>query len=346
VSVAFDDKGMLYVLDQERSRVLVFNRAGKIVRTIGSRGTKAGQLLSPSAVTVANGIVYVADTGNGRIVRFSTAGTHLGSFGRFRTIRGVALSPDGTRVYGVDSARNRITVSTATGGDLAEIGGTGSKLGQLRSPSGIAVDAAGNVWVVDRGNDRVQSFTADGAPISAFGERGVGAGQFIEPVGIAVDCRGLVTVGDSDNNRVQAFQAAPAGACASLPPIQAPPEPILYTQPGPVPPELTVEPTRTTNILGIRQFPLRVNADTPVKVAVTVTLKPRSGSKRSVKLTLSQSIAAGKTVTLRPRLSASGAATLRRALGGRRGLVADVRVTATPSDGPPATFAERMNVTG
>ena len=37
---------------------------------------------------------------------------------------------------------------------------------------------------------------------------------------------------------------------------------------------------------------------------MTVTLKPRSGSKRSVELTLSQSLAAGKTVTVRPRLSA------------------------------------------
>ena len=39
--------------------------------------------------------------------------------------------------------RNRITVSTASGGDLAEFGSTGSKLGELRAPSGIATDAAG-----------------------------------------------------------------------------------------------------------------------------------------------------------------------------------------------------------
>ncbi len=103
--------------------------------------------------------------------------------------------------------------------------------------------------------------------------------------------------------------------------------------------------TRTANILGIRQFPLKVNSDTPVKLTVMVTLKPRSGSKRSVKLTLSQSLAAGKTVTVRPRLSASGAAALKRALGRKRGLTADVSVTATPSDGPAAVFTQRVNVT-
>jgi len=200
--------------------------------------------------------------------------------------------------------------------------------------------------VVVRGNDRVQEFTADGTPVTAFGERGSLPGQFIEPVGISVDCHGLVTVGDSDNNRVQTFQTATPGACAALPAIQSPPAPILYTQPGPVPPVLNVTATRTANILGIRQFPLRINSDTPVKLGVTVTLKPRSGSKRSVKLTLSQSLAAGKTVTVRPRLSATGAAALKRALHKKRGLTADLRVTATPSDGPVAVFTKRLNVTG
>jgi len=349
VDVAFDAAGLAYVVDQKRSRVLVFNRKGKIVREIGSRGRGPGQLLSPTGVAVSGGgTVYVADTGNGRIVRYTTSGRHLGAIGRFRSVRDVAVSPDGTRVYGSDAATDRILVMTSGGSDLAEIGRRGSGPGQLRDPHGIAVDGAGNLWVADRGNHRVQAFSPDGVHLGGFGERGAGQGQFVEPTGIAVDCNGLVTVADADNNRVQQFQTAGRGVCAALPPIENPPDPILYTQPAPLPPELTIKHTRTTGILSIRQFPLRVRCDLPCKVAIDAKLRPRSGSRRpNVSLSFKPTtLPAGKTVTLRPRLSASGAATLRRALRGRRALVADVRVTATTTDSPRATERRRINVTG
>lgn len=340
VGVAFDDRGILYVVDQRRSRVLVFNRSGKIIRTIGSRGRGAGELLSPSAIAVARNVVYVADTGNGRIVRYSRSGTHLGSIGRFNQIRGIAVTPDGSRVFGADAATDRITVMTGSGGDIAEIGRR-----ELDSPAQIALDAAGNVWVADRGNDRVRAFAPDGTLLVSFGTRGVGPGQFVEPIGIAVDCNGLVTVSDADNNRVQQFQFAPSG-CGSLPPIENPPDPILATQPDPLPPEVFVQPTRTRGILGIRQFPVRVRCDLPCRAAVAVTLKPRSGrSRASVTFRASRSLPAGKTLTIRPRLSVAGVRRLARALRGRQGLVAQVRVTATTRHSPPTTVTRRVGVT-
>ncbi len=185
-------------------------------------------------------------------------------------------------------------------------------------------------------------------PLLRFGERGVGVGQFVEPTSVSVACNGLVTVTDTDNNRVQQFAFPPTSACAPLPAVKNPPDPILYNQPQPLPPELTVRPTRTSGILAIRQFPLRVSSDLPAKIAVTVTLKPRAGKRRpAVKLAFAaQQVAAGRTVTLRPRLSAAGVRTLRRALGSRRGLVAEVRVVATNADSSPGVVTQRLNVSG
>ena len=344
VSVAFDAAGLLYVVDQQRSRVLVFDRGGKIIRTIGSRGSGPGKLLAPSAIAVSStGVVYVADTGNGRIVRFGTGGGHIGSIGRFRTIRGVAVSGDGSTVYASDAGTNRVTVMTSSGGDIGEIG-----VGDLRSPAQIAVDAGGRVWVADRGHDRVVGFAPDGSVVTTFGASGVGSGEFAEPAGVVVDCHGLVTVAEADNNRLQQFQTGFGGPCASLPPITPPPEPILATQPDPLPPEVSVEPTRSTGVLAIRQFPLRVRSDTPVKLSVVVTLRPRSGKSRPVvRLAFAPvSLPAGLTVTVRPRLSVAGVRRLARALKGRRGLVADVIATAEPSAGAPRVVTRRVLVTG
>jgi hypothetical protein len=61
---------------------------------------------------------------------------------------------------------------------------------------------------------------------------------------------------------------------------------------------------------------------------------------------LTQSLPAGKTVTLRPRLSSAGVKTLKRAMGSRRGLVAEVRVVATTTDSAPTAVTQRVNVTG
>jgi hypothetical protein len=60
----------------------------------------------------------------------------------------------------------------------------------------------------------------------------------------------------------------------------------------------------------------------------------------------SEQLPAGKTVTLRPRLSVASLHKLVSALKGRRGLVADVRVTATTSDSAPAVSTRRFDVTG
>jgi tripartite motif-containing protein 71 len=352
VAVAFDAAGNAYVVDQQRGRVLVFDRAGNIVHTLGARGSGYGKLLAPSAIAIdAAGTVYVADTGNGRIARWSAAGTYLGTYGNFRTIRGIAVTPDGSRIYAADSSTNRVYVLSGTGLDLAQIGGGGSKPGKLHGPAQIALDGAGNLWVADRNNNRVQEYAPDGTFLTMFGERGTAAGQFIRPTGVAIDCHGLLTVGDSDNNRVQQFSVAAPGVCAALPPVVNPPPPKLPTLPGPVAPQLTVNATRVRALFTTRALPLRVRCDVPCRISVTARVTARKAAKHHTKPTATLrfsavSLPAAQARTIRPTLSASDMRRLRRALHGRRGLVADVRVTASARDSAPTVVTRRYDVTG
>jgi hypothetical protein len=78
-----------------------------------------------------------------------------------------------------------------------------------------------------------------------------------------------------------------------------------------------------------------------------VTLTPRGKSKPAVKLALApQTLPAGNTVTVRPRLSVAGVRSLARALKGKRALTARIQVTATTTDTPPTVVTRTVNVTG
>lgn len=82
--------------------------------------------------------------------------------------------------------------------------GTASRAG----PRGVAVDAAGRVYVADTYADRIQVFHPDGSPLFQFGSGGSGNGQFASPFGVAVDSLGRIVVADSGNQRIQVFSAS------------------------------------------------------------------------------------------------------------------------------------------
>jgi tripartite motif-containing protein 71 len=355
VAVAFDAGGNAYVLDQRRSRIAVFERtSGRLVRTIGAPGRGPGRLLAPSALAIdAAGRLSVADTGNERIARFATGGAYFGAVTDVGPIRGIAVTPDGSRTYTSDSAA-RIRVWDGAGELAGEFGGRGSKLGKLNSPAQMTLDAAGNLWVADRGNNRVQQFGPEGERLLTMGNRGIGAGQFIKPSGVSIDCRGTLTVTDSDNNRVQQFAlTAPAVApCTALPALGHPPAPKLPTLPAPVGPQLTLRPLRTAGVLGRRGLPIRVGCDTGCRATATATLTPRAAPRRGRRaVTVSmrrvrRTIPAGESAVVRLSVSRAGARRLRRALRGRRGLVANLEISATAVAGQPTVRTERLRVSG
>ena len=101
-------------------------------------------------------------------------------------------------------------------GSVTLIGGAGSELGQFSQPGGLAIDAAGNLYVADTLNQRVQRIAPDGT-IDTVGEAGSDPGQFANPGsdefaddgpwGVTVDAEGNIYVADTWNHRIQKFDA-------------------------------------------------------------------------------------------------------------------------------------------
>jgi hypothetical protein len=93
---------------------------------------------------------------------------------------------------------------------LSKWGSSGSANGQFLTPTGIAVDAAGNVYVVEGNGNRVQKFDGNGTFILKFGSPGSAGGQFVTPTGITVDSAGNIYVSDSQDpiNQVSKFNSS------------------------------------------------------------------------------------------------------------------------------------------
>jgi sugar lactone lactonase YvrE len=111
-----------------------------------------------------------------------------------------------------------LNYSTSDGDDaavvaLTPIGTPGIGQGQLERPQGLAVDAAGNIWVTDRINNRVTAYSSSGSFVRQFGSAGTGDGQIKEPRGITIMPSGNILVAENGNKRIQQF--TPQGAFVS-----------------------------------------------------------------------------------------------------------------------------------
>jgi len=84
--------------------------------------------------------------------------------------------------------------------------GAGVPGDNFNRPTGVAWDAAGNIYVADGyGNSRIAKFDKNGKYLKSWGSRGTAPGQFNIPHTLAIDAQGLVYVGDRGNNRIQVF---------------------------------------------------------------------------------------------------------------------------------------------
>ncbi len=73
-----------------------------------------------------------------------------------------ALAVAGNAYYIADTEAHRVVVMDREGKAVKTWGTKGGKPGQFKSPSGIALDEDGRVYVSDTGNNRIQRVTPDG----------------------------------------------------------------------------------------------------------------------------------------------------------------------------------------
>jgi uncharacterized protein (TIGR03437 family) len=106
-------------------------------------------------------------------------------------------------LVGAALAQTTYKISTVAGGvDVGD--GLDAAAAQLSSPEGLAVDAAGNVYISDSADHRVRKVSPGGliSTVAGDGYPGSGAGRLNLPYGLAVDRAGALYIADLGNARV------------------------------------------------------------------------------------------------------------------------------------------------
>jgi sugar lactone lactonase YvrE len=150
---------VLYVTDAIAHDVKVVDGSGNVISSFG-----AEFLAQPRGIAVAsNGDVYVADTGGDDVDVFDASGNHLRSIGPVPVPLNLAFSADGQRLF-VSESNYFVGVQVF---DLADadryLGTYGETAAQVGVTSGLAVDAAGTLYVGDYFTDTVKTFNPDGS---------------------------------------------------------------------------------------------------------------------------------------------------------------------------------------
>ena len=239
--IAVDGAGNVYVGDTANHVIRKITAAG-VVTTLAGSGTAgntngtgaAAQFNLPRGVAVdASGNVYVADENNHVIRKITSAGvvtTLAGQFSgyqnsavattaRFYSPYDVAVDTAGN-VYVADYGNEAIRKITPAGAvttlagsqegfqNVGYIDSTGTGV-LFRAPVGVAVDAAGVLYVADHNNNVIRTISPAGTVATLAGStagytNGNGAtAQFSRPSGVAVDAAGSVYVNDGQNNVVR-----------------------------------------------------------------------------------------------------------------------------------------------
>ncbi|HEY6343299.1 MAG TPA: protease pro-enzyme activation domain-containing protein [Bryobacteraceae bacterium] len=249
--VAVDSLGNVYIADTNNWRVRKVDSSGNITTVAGNgscceptgddgSANGAGIGLPYGLAVDSSGNLYISDISNS-IVRKVAAGiittvVGSGSFGysgdggsatsaELDGPYGIALDASGN-LYIADRFNYRVRM-VSTGGVITTVAGNGkccyggdggpATSAELDSPSGVAVDASGDLYIADTFNDRIRKVNAagiitTGAGYQTYGFSGDGGAatgaRLWYPEGVAVDASGNLYIADSGNARIRSVNSS------------------------------------------------------------------------------------------------------------------------------------------
>jgi len=222
--LAVDSSSNVYVADFLNQRVRKI--AGNTITTVAGTGIGDGLPATSAFLNFPQGLavdgannVVVADTGNLVARRFMLGGT-INTFGELLGAPAAVAVDSAGNFYVADDEPLVLKITKAgstsiVAGD-AQIGYSGDNgpatSAMITNPTGVAVDAAGNVYFTDDTNNKIRKVTVSTGVITTIagsgslnysGDHGPALNAGFDPYDIALDSQGNLYVADFQNSRVR-----------------------------------------------------------------------------------------------------------------------------------------------
>ncbi|MCE9637538.1 MAG: hypothetical protein K8T90_17700 [Planctomycetes bacterium] len=252
VGVAVAATGVVYISDGGGHSIRAVDLLG-VISTVAGDGTasfagdggpaSAARLNEPHAIFVDRvGALVVCDRGNHRLRRIDSsgmiatiAGDGAGAFaGDGSAATSASLNgPAGAcadaagNIYIADTYNHRLrrvdtsgTITTVAGNGVATFAGDGAAAtsASIRFPTGVAVNAAGDIFIADNGNNRIRRIAASDGVISTIAGDGTpglsgdggpaSAARLNIPFSVAFDIDGALLITEAVNNTVRRITVA------------------------------------------------------------------------------------------------------------------------------------------
>ena len=181
-AVAADGQGNIYLANKSANNVTKITPIG-VTSILGTTGT------SPHAISVdPDGNVYTANQGSDNVTKLTAQGVS--------TVLMVTGNGPNSILYAAGSV---YTANSGTSNDVSKKPAQGNQtkinLAAGSSPSGITIDATGNIYTANRGLNNVTKITSQG-DASTFGTTG------LEPAAITIDSAGNIYTANYSSNNV------------------------------------------------------------------------------------------------------------------------------------------------
>lgn len=240
MGVALDGEQNIYVVEQGKKAITVFDPSGRKIRSITD-----ASLERPCGIAIdrERRRLYVADsahtTSKDHTVKiFSLDGKLIGKIGGQKgdgpgsfNVPTYVWVDSGGEVYVTDTMNCRVQEFSPDGKYVRSYGERGDSYGQFSRPKGVALDTFHNVYVVDSAWSNVQIFNPQGQVLLFFGGRGPLPGMLKNATAVAIDKNNRIYVGDYLNHRVEIYQLVNTTAADSVPDSAAPPAAAATDQP-------------------------------------------------------------------------------------------------------------------